>query len=237
MTRSNKLAALVALTLGSSTGFAQDEEGFSGRAALGYLATSGNSESDSLNANGGLWWNYAPWSHSLLARAIQSNTSGISTAKAYGLAWKSDYALNETDYVFGLIAWDKDKFSAYDQQIREVVGYGRRFIARERHILNGEAGFGARQADLRNGTSQDDGILHLGGDYRWIISDTSEFTQTLSIDSSSDNTFLEATSALSANVRDSLALVISYTIKNNSDVLPGTEKTDTFTAISLEYAF
>ena len=233
----NRLAVLATLGLAASTGFAQDEEGFSGRAALGYLATSGNSDSDSLNANFDLWWNYEPWSHSLAGRAIQSNTSGINTAKAYGLTWQSNYAVNETDYIFGLVAWDKDKFSAYDQQLREGIGYGRRFIDRERHILNGQAGIGARQADLRNGMDQNEAIVLLGGDYRWIISETSEFSQTLSIESGSDNTYLEATSALSANVRDNLALVISYTLKNNSDVLPGTEKTDTFTAISLEYAF
>ena len=231
------LAVIAVLALVASTGFAQDEEGFSGRVAFGYLATSGNSKSDSLNANFGLWWNQNPWSHSLLGRAIQSSTSGVTTAEAFGLAWQSRYAINETDYIFGLIALDKDEFSAYDQQVREVIGYGRRFIDRERHILNGQAGLGARQADLRNGTSQNEAILYLGGDYRWIISETSEFSQTLAIESGSDNIYLEATSALSANVRENLALVISYTIKNNSDVLPGTEKTDTFTAISLEYTF
>jgi putative salt-induced outer membrane protein len=229
--------AIAALTLAANVGFAQDEEGFSGRVALGYLATSGNTENDSLNTNLGLWWNYEPWSHSLLGRAVRSSTSSVTTAEAYSLAWKSNYAINETDYIFGLVAWDKDEFSAYEQQIREAIGYGRRFIDNERHVLSGQAGIGARQADLRNGVSQDETILHLGGDYRWLISETSEFSQTLWIDSGSDNTYLEATSALSANVRDNLALVISYTIKNNSDVLPGTEKTDTFTAISLEYTF
>ncbi len=48
--------------------------------------------------------------------------------------------------------------------------------------------------------SQDEGIIHLGGDYRWIISDASDITQTLSIDNGSDNTYLEATSALSTGV-------------------------------------
>lgn len=237
MRTQTKLVAVAALTMAAGAGYAQDEEGFAGRVALGYLATSGNTENDSLNSNLGLWWNYEPWSHSLLGRAVRSSTSGVTTAEAYSLAWKSNYAINETDYIFGLVAWDKDEFSAYEQQIREAIGYGRRFIDNERHILNGQAGIGARQADLRNGVSQDEAILHLGGDYRWLISETSEFSQTLLIDSGSDNTYLEATSALSANVRENLALVISYTIKNNSDVLPGTEKTDTFTAISLEYTF
>jgi len=226
---------MAALTLAaSSTGLAQDEEGFSGRIGLGYLATSGNSETKSLNANFDLWWNYGSWSHSLSGLVIKSSTSNVTTAEAHSLAGQSNYAVNETDYIFGLIAMDKDEFSTYEQQIRETIGYGRRFIEGEKHILNGEASIGARQADLRDGMSQDEGILRLSGDYRWIISETSEFTQTLAIERGSNNTHLEAASALSANVRENLALVISYTIKNNSDVLPGTEKTDTFTAISLE---
>jgi putative salt-induced outer membrane protein len=36
---------------------------------------------------------------------------------------------------------------------------------------------------------------------------------------------------------ETLNLVFSYTIKNNSDVPVGTEKTDTFTAINIEYPF
>ena len=44
-------------------------------------------------------------------------------------------------------------------------------------------------------------------------------------------------SKLSASLVGSLALVASYTVKNNSDVPVGIEKTDTFTALSLEYIF
>jgi len=34
-----------------------------------------------------------------------------------------------------------------------------------------------------------------------------------------------------------LALGLSYTIQSNSDVAPGVEKTDTFTAITLDYVY
>ena len=40
-----------------------------------------------------------------------------------------------------------------------------------------------------------------------------------------------------ANIINTLALVLSYTVRHNSDVLPGAESTDTRTAISLEYGF
>lgn len=232
-----RLLGFTVLTLIASLSFAQDDEGFSGRAGLGVLATSGNSDNESINANFDLWWNIAPWGHSLKGVAIKSSNSGITTAEANSLAWQSKYNLNETDYLFGLVAWDTDEFSAYDQQLREAVGYGRRFLDTEKHFLSGEIGIGARQSDLRDGTSQNNTIGYLGGDYRWTISESAQFTQHLGIESGSDNTYIESISALSAKVRESLALVIAFTVKNNSDVLPNTEKTDTFTTISLEYGF
>jgi len=231
------LAMLFALASVATESFAQDAEGFSGRAALGYLSTTGNTETESLNVNFEMGWNYDGWHHRFSGLAVQSSTSNVTTAEAYGLNWKSDYDINETSYWYGLVAWNKDEFSAYDQQIREAVGYGRHFINTERHELSGEVGAGARQADLRDGTTQDEAILRLSGDYIWRISETSRFSQTLAVEDGSDNTYLEATSSLSADIMESLALVVSYTIKSNSDVLPGTEKTDTFTSVSIEYSF
>ena len=139
--------------------------------------------------------------------------------------------------IIGLIAWNQDKFSGYDQQIREVVGYGKRLIDTDVHKLNGEIGGGARQADLRDGASQDEAIIRLSGDYLWNISETAEFTQTLSIESGSDNTFTEAVTKLTAQIRGNFSVILSYTIRNNSDVPVGIEKTDTFTAVALEYTF
>lgn len=231
------LLAVIGCSFFTMNATAQDDPGFSGRAGLGFLGTSGNTENQSLNTNFNLWWNYEPWSHSLSGLAIQSETSNVTTAKAYNLTWQSRYAINESDYVFGLVALDDNQFSAYDSQMREVIGYGRRIVDSERHLWNAQVGAGARQADLRNGMSQDESILYLGTDYRLVISETSTFSQTLSIEHGSDNRFTAATSALSTEIRENLAIVVSYTINNNSDVLPGLEKTDTFTAISIEYGF
>jgi putative salt-induced outer membrane protein len=232
-----KFFVFAALALSMTVGFAQDEEGFSGRAGLGYLATSGNTETDSVNVNFAMGWNYAPWHHGFTGLAVKSSAAGLTTSEAYGLAWQTDYDISELAYWYGTVAWDKDEFSAYDQQIRETIGYGRHLINTERHILNGEIGAGARQSDLRDGTSRNKAILRLSGDYRWIITETSRFGQTLAIESGSDNTYLEATSSLSSDIMDNLALVVSYKIKSNSDVLPGTKNTDTFTAVSIEYTF
>jgi len=42
---------------------------------------------------------------------------------------------------------------------------------------------------------------------------------------------------LSAGIIGSLSTVLGYTVKHNSDVTVGKDKTDTFTSVSLEYTF
>jgi len=232
-----RYALVPILLLATVTGYAQNQAGFSGRVALGYLATSGNTENETFSSNFDLDWNRAPWHHALTGSAVRASTDNVTTAEAYSLDWQSDYDLSERSYVFGLVAWNDDQFSGYDQQIRAVLGYGRRIIATERHALNGEVGAGARQADLRDGTNEDESILRLSGDYRWIISETAEFSQSLSIESGSFNTYTETVTRLTADIRGNLSIVFSYTIKNNSEVPVGIENTDTFTAVALEYAF
>ena len=61
--------------------------------------------------------------------------------------------------------------------------------------------------------------------------------QSLGIESGSKNTYTETVSSLSADVWTNLAIVLSYTIKRNSDVPAGSVKKDTFTAVSLKYSF
>lgn len=208
-----------------------------GKAALGYLATSGNTDSASLNSQFEIGYTQGKWGHLLDATAIKSEEANQSTAEAYKLGWKSEYNFTDFDFLFGRLVWRKDLFSGYDQQFSQTVGYGRRLIETDRHHLSAEIGVGARQSKLRDGTSENDTILRAGGLYRWQITETSQFIQELSTESGSSNTYTESITALRTRLLNQLALVASYTIKNNSDVPLGTEKTDTYTALSIEYAF
>ena len=227
-----------ALSLMSLQAFGQNEEGLSGEVALGYLATSGNSENTNMSLNFGGDYYAEVWQHSLDGMAVKATTSNVTTTEAYGLVWQSRRELaNEKNYIFGLGAWNKDKFSGYDQQLREVVGYGRRIIDGEVHSFDVEAGLGFRQSDLRNGTSEDETIQRISGNYEWKVSETATFTQVLAIENGSKNTYTESVTKLSAKVRENLAAVFAYTIKRNSDVPFGTLKKDTFTSVALEYSF
>ncbi|MEM7502003.1 MAG: DUF481 domain-containing protein [Pseudomonadota bacterium] len=217
---------------------AAEEEGpWSGKVVFGFLATDGNTENTSLNSGFEVGYATGKWAHLLDGLAINSTQDGDTTAEAYQLGWKTEYNFNETNYLFGRVNWRKDRFSGYETQLSETIGYGRRLIDTGTHILNAEIGAGARQLDLPDGTSENDVIVRGGLDYTWAMSETAEFTQDLIIESGETNTYLESITALKAQLFGDVALVASYTIKNNSDVLPGVEETDTYTALSLEYAF
>jgi len=210
---------------------------WSGKATLGYLATSGNAENSTLNSGFEVGYTKGKWDHLFDVAAINASENKITTAEAYWSNWKSERNLTEKDFLFGRLSWRKDRFGAYDTQFSQTVGYGRRLIDIDKHKLNAEIGAGARQSTLQDDTSENETVFRGGLYYTWLFSETANFTQDLTIEAGDLNTYTESVTALTAQLVGNLALVASYTIKNNSDVPPLTEKTDTYTALSLEYVF
>ena len=211
---------------------------FKGSAALGYLSTSGNTESTNGNASFKVTWDrMGPWKHDWNALAINARTSGVTTAEAYSAGYKAQRDFSATSYLFASGDWRQDRFSGYDRQVTETLGYGRRLIDTQRQTLALEGGAGAKQSDLSDDTELDEAIVRGGFDYVLRLTESSEFSQKIVIEQGDDNRYSESTSALKARIVGNLAIILSYVIKNNSDVPVGIEKTDRFTAISLEYGF
>lgn len=234
---------VLALIVGAAPAMAHEEEPeqdtgpWYGRAALGYLATSGNTENSNMNALFEIGYEKERWNHLFNALAINSMENEQTTAEAYEWGFKSELSFSEFNYLFGRLDWRKDRFSSYETQFSQTAGYGRRLLSNDRHNLDAEIGFGARQSELIDGTSEDEFIVRGGLKYIWAISDNAEFRETLAVEAGDQNTYLESVTALSATLVGDLALVASYTVKHNTDVLPGLEKTDTYTALSLEYLY
>jgi putative salt-induced outer membrane protein len=210
-----------------------------GQIALGYLATSGNTESTSANATFGLLYHRTRWVHEFDAAAAAATTEDVTTAEAYSLKYESrrPFGEEEASYFFTSVDWREDRFSAFEREVSEAVGYGRRFVERGPHVLNAEVGVGARQAYLVDGTEQDEGIVRSALDYTLSMSDTTSFAQDLVIESGGSNTSVESISALRARVIGNIGLVVSYRVKTNSAVPINTESTDRYMSLALEYAF
>ena len=211
---------------------------FVGSAALGYLSTSGTTEASSLNSLLKVAWDVdGPWKHNWTALAIKASTDDVTTAEAYAAGYKAMRDFSATSYLFFAGDWREDRFSGYDRQVTEAVGYGRRLLDTPRHMLAVEGGVGAKQSDLITGAELDEAIVRGGLDYLLTLSDNASFNQRVLIEQGDENRYTESTSALKTRIVGNLALVLSYVIKNNSDVPVGIEKTDRFTALSLEYGF
>lgn len=236
------LFVAVATVLAAPVAFAQaeteEEEGpWSGNVSFGYLATSGNTENSNMNGSFEVGYERGKWSHLLDAYAINASVSGDTTAEAYGVGWLSERNFSEVNFLFLRLNYRNDRFSGYPTQFSQTAGYGRRIFDTGAHLLNAEIGGGARQSERADGVDENDFIVNGRLAYKWQFSETANFTQDFVLEYGEKNTYLESVSALRARLIGQLAMVASYTIKKNSDVPAGIEKTDTFTALTLEYAF
>lgn len=218
---------------------------WSGDYALGYLASSGNTDDKSLTVNVLTGYSAGAWTHALRGRVFTASKDSESTSESYQAGWKTKYDFSANDYLFGALDWTKDRFSSFTRQTFTTAGYGRRILNSERFILNAEIGAGyAKQRAIISETefetlkeNQDGGVGTFGGNFTWNISDNAAFRQGLTIFQTSDNTRTESVSSVTAGLLGNVGLVLSYTVLNNSDVAPGFDKTDTYTSVALNYSF
>jgi len=169
---------------------------WSGSVTLGYLATTGNTEGSSLNSGAEINYALELWEHQATAAAVFTTEDKITTAEAYDAGWKSARNLTEHNYMYGRLNWRKDRFGSILEQFSQTIGYGRRLIDKEKHQLNGELGFGARQSKLSDDTNENDGIYTGRLTYTWQISETASFGQSFLVESGDSNTFTESVTNL-----------------------------------------
>jgi putative salt-induced outer membrane protein len=233
----------------SSQTQAHDEEKkpegpWSGEFALGYLSSSGNTDDSSATFEFKAGYDLDVWHHALHGKTYSASNDNESTAENYALDWKTKYDLNAKNYVFGAYDWNKDRFSSYPRQNFLTAGYGRRILDSDRFVLNIEIGAGySKQRAIISDTefetikeTQEGGHTSLGSDFTWNISDNATFGQSLTVYNTSDNTRTDAVTRLKTGLVGALSLELSYTVQHNTDVAPELDKTDTYTAIALNYS-
>lgn len=229
------------------------EEGCDGKwessVEFGYVAITGNQDSTSLNARFALAYEIKEWRHEGNLAIVESSTeeeiSGTvveTKAEKFTAQAKTDYKFSEKGYAFGILDYDETKDSGFDYQTSFAAGMGYTFIKDEEHTLDGELGFGSRSSkteatDVLPSDTNTETITRLAGKYVWQISENSQFEQKLSTEIGEDNTITKSYSGLSANVMENLALKLSYSIKDQTDVPPGNEETETTTAFTVVYTF
>lgn len=208
-----------------------------GAAELGFIMNRGNTETESLNAKLRIENSRPKWRHRAELKVLQASEHDTTTAESYELAGRSEYLLDKNDYLFGSLRYQDDRFAGYDRRTTEVLGYGHQFLKRSDMHLKGEFGVGGRQTKYTDGTTDEEGIVRIGLDYKWNISKTSSFGEVVYVEHGDNNTYTESVTELTAKINNSLAMKVGYTVKHNSDPQPGFKKTDTQTTVTLVYDF
>lgn len=215
---------------------------------LGYVATSGNTDTTSINSGINITYEEDEWRHSLDIKSIfgsaeNDTTSEVETnAEYYFVQGKTDLKYSESSYAFLLANYEDDRFSENDYQMSSSFGRGFSLAPSEESKIDFEIGIGYRQT-LKKATllleeeNIKETIFRLALHYVLEISKNSKFEQKLSTDIGDNNTVTKSYSGLSANVAEDLALKLSITATHQSDVRAETEALDTITAFTLVYNF
>ena len=206
-------------------------------AELGFVTTSGNTETETLNAKAAASTDREQWRHKGEVTALKSSDAVNTTAEKYTLMAQSDYKLGGKNFLFGVITYDDDKFSGYDYRVTEAIGYGRRVIEETDMTLDLEIGPGARQSKLDSGETDSEGLIRAAAIYNWTINKTSKFGEALTVEAGEDVTVTKSVTSLSSQIEGNLSMKVTFTYKNTSEVPVGVEETDTETAITLVYNF
>lgn len=214
-----------------------EEQHWKGEAELGLLTTSGNTRTQTLNTKLGVEYKKDSWTHYVRYEKLRAEDNDAVTANRDMLLYRARYQLPQARYLFGSLRYDDDPFAGYDTRTTEVIGYGFQFINKEMLKWDVEVGAGAKQTDKTDNTQTNEAVARLATNLEWRFSDTSTFKQEVFIERGSQNTQTESTSDLKVKINSSLAMKLSFKVKNNSNVPAGKKNTDTETAVTLVYDF
>jgi putative salt-induced outer membrane protein len=207
-----------------------------GAVDFGFVETSGNSEGLTMAFSLDYGRDGPRWRHALHLEAFNQTSDQERQAEKYMGYWQSNLKFNARQSMFFRGQYEEDKFSTYTSQVVVSLGYSQRVIDNESVVLDLEVGPGYRRSQLaETGDIENELITRLAGNFKWVISDTASFGQTLSVEQGPDNTAVRSTSSLTMNVYKALAIKLSYKLRWNRVVDPDTDPLDRETNIGVVY--
>jgi putative salt-induced outer membrane protein len=245
-----KSAILVASALLVLPPLAQADS-WTGTGELGLAVARGNADAENINAKLALVNESDDWTHKFGLSALRSRSrvdgdpdaEGIPqrryelSANRYQLNASSAFKMTTRASWVGALRYENDDFAAFEHQTTFSLGYGYRLIDNEQVTLATELGPGYRRAKRRNdGDIESEVILRGLVDYKHQLTETTALTNVLLVESGSDNTFAQNDFGVTVAMNSRLALKTGLQLRHNTEVDPGTRRTDTLTTVNLVYS-
>lgn len=224
---------------------AEEELGFSGSGELGYMNTSGNKKSETLNAK--LKINYAQetrdFSSILEAESKREKIDGENhtISERYVVELQADQYFDDarTFYAFANLRGEKDRIVDLDRDLNLTLGLGKVLYKTEASLLKGELGVGYQKVDFRVNTEKDfnQAMGRAKLDFNHKFNDTLTFVQDALYTYGRKQYKLETNTGFRASLTSALAAGVNYKYRYNSKPGEGNKKSDGEFSINLIYNF
>jgi putative salt-induced outer membrane protein len=212
-----------------------------GSASVGYVGTTGNTESQTLETQLRYVMRRSDWAHNFDLQGLYAEQDEEVNGERYYLQVKSDYEITEDDYAFVKASYTDDRFTGFSYQATVSLGYGHYFYNRDELTLEVFSGLGYRYNELPEATedadSEKEAIVTLGENFKWAVSENVRLTQSLTSEVGEELTVSRFELGLVSTLIGDLATKIAFQVRHISEVPPDRENTDTQTSVSLVYEF
>jgi putative salt-induced outer membrane protein len=222
---------------------------WSGKAELGFLSSSGNTEAQSANTKLDLTHEGSKWRNSFYVAALYGENAEFSTAERYEGRYQSDFKVTDRFSWFVGLRGEQDRFSGFAYQVSGSTGASYKFIDSPTTKLQASLGAGYRRQkneiliksdagevlERIEGEIEGDPIATLSSNYEHAFTESTKITNKLLAESGTENTSVQNDLALSVSMTKTLALAVGFGVRYNSDPPPLSESTDTLTTINLVY--
>jgi putative salt-induced outer membrane protein len=215
---------------------------WTGQAELGFIDTSGNTDTRSFNGKFNLAHDIQPLKTGLKLEALTGEENGTSSKERYNAELKADYTLGEHDYIASLLSYEDDRFNGFEYQSVLSVGYGYRIWNEKKGHFDVEVGPGYRRTalEIRNNEGdklKEEVIGRLALDFAIDISDNATFLEVITVESGEFGTVYRSIMGLQSTLVSTLAMKINYEVKYTDTVPEGVDEMDTIIGATLVYGF
>jgi putative salt-induced outer membrane protein len=210
---------------------------WSGNVQLGYTGVGGNTQSTNLTNKLNAIYQKNKWTDTFTVESLYSSSNSVASAEHYAATAEFNFNFEPISFLFMRNNSIYDKFNAYDINISNVIGYGKRVFDNQKVSIDLQAGPGERVTRINNTLNYaDEYITFLGEALNWQISSNATIQQSLNTEIGENNTFTQLQTAITTNIIGNLGSQISFSVTNNSTIPPGstnTQNTDYRTEVDL----
>jgi len=177
------------------------------------------------------------WEHKFDLTVDLARRAGVTSKELYLADYQLYYRKWKRTYLFTRVNFEDDRFSGFRYRFAESAGAGYQLFDSERFKWSLDGGPGVRQTKLDTGQLRNELIAVANSSLRYFFSDTVNAGNETHLYFGQDRTSVENIVDLKARLNSALSARFSFNLRFDSEVPPGTRRTDTLTKVTVVYDF